>query len=146
MRLRKHEIRISVTKNLYDRIAQEAKIRDTKMATVAREKLAKHYIPQEKLVSHHEVSNTFQDNNVIHAKLIKIEKQLSSADSRIDSLLDLSQEQMRFVITMIDWFYFDLMKYLPDIPEEFTHVAEATAKLRHSRWLEMIKNNMEDYE
>jgi hypothetical protein len=146
MRLRKYEIRISVTKNLYDRIAQEAKIRDTKMATVAREKLAKHFIPQEKLVNHHGVSNTSQESNVINANLIKIEKQLSSAVSRIDSLLDSSQEQMRFFITMIDRFYFDLMKYLPDIPEEFTHVAEVTANLRHSRWLEMIKNNMDDYE
>lgn len=141
MRLKKYEIRISVTKNLYDRIALEATNRDTKIAAVAREKLAECFIS--KIVNPLLISNNPQENqtnHIIYAELIKTEKQLSSAASRIESLLALSQDQMKFIVTMVDQFYFDLMKYLPDIPKQLALVADTTAKLRHRQWLETIKN------
>ena len=141
MKLKKYELRITVTKNLYHHILHEADNCNAKMATVAREKLAEYFMPPEKPVHRLKTSNNtneYQDYKIILARLLKIEKQLSSAALRIESLLTFNQELVDLLIMMINQFYFDSMKYFPEIPEEFAYVAESYAKLRHHNWLEAV--------
>jgi hypothetical protein len=142
MRLRKYEIRISVTKNLYDRISQEAKHRDTNMAFIAREKLIKHFIQHEKLANLPVTSNIQLDspiNKTIQSQLIQPEKKLFSAISKIEKRFKLVYEQIDLIVTMLDRFYFDSMKFLPDIPNELLSVAISIAHQRHNDWLKTIK-------
>ncbi len=143
MRLRKYEIRMSVTKNLYEKISLEAKYRDTKMANIAREKLAKHFLQHEILANPVETADNQQEvqiNRMIQAQFMRAEKKLFSAIAKIENRFALIQEQIRFFTAMLDLFYFDLMKFLPDIPEELICVAIASANLRHSKWLESVEN------
>jgi hypothetical protein len=141
MKLKKYEPRITVTKKLYHYILQEADNRNAKMATVAREKLAEYFMPPEKPIHRLQASNNsneYQDYKIILASLLKTEKQLSSVALRIESLLAFSHERVDFLVTMIDQFYLDLMRYFPEIPEEFVHAAESNAKLRYNHWLKTI--------
>ncbi len=142
MRLRKFEIRMSVTKNLYDRIFQEAKYRDTKMANIAREKLAKHFFQHEISSDPLEETNIqLEDrlNKIIQTQLTRTEKRLFSAISKAEKQFELIQEQMKFFAVMIGQFYLDLMKFIPDVPEELILAAIATAQKRHADWLKTIE-------
>ena len=142
MRLRKYEIRMSVSKNLYDRIFQEAEYRDTNMAFIAREKLIKHFHQHEKFVNssitsdHHHTSQT---SKTIQSQVVQTEKKLFSAISKIEKRFELVHEQIGLVITILDRFYFDLMKFLPDIPNELLSVAISIAHQRHNDWIGTIE-------
>ncbi len=145
MRLKKYEIRMSVSKNLHDRISQEAKYRDTKMANIARERLAKYYFQDERIAKPLETTNTQQENytNKTSTQTMETEKKLFSGITRIEKQFELVQEQMEFVVIMLDRFYFDIMKFLPNIPEELSLAAVSIAHQRHIGWLETIKQILE---
>ena len=146
MRLRKYEIRMSVSKTLYDHIFQEAKWRDTNMANIVREQLAKYYFQRESITNSHETSNIQQENHsnkTISKPSMETEKKLFSAVSKIEKRFELVNGQIDLVIAMLDRFYFDIMKFLPNIPEELSLAAVSIAHQRHIGWLETIKQILE---
>lgn len=147
MRLRKYEIRMSVSKNLYDRIAQEAKYRDTKMANIAREKLAKHYLQHERSANSLEATtlpHENQTNTSIQTQILQTEKKLSTVSYKIEKQFELIHERTNLVIAMLDQFYFDLMKLFPNIPKQLLLAATSTAHQRHAEWLETIKKILKE--
>jgi hypothetical protein len=142
MRLKKYEIRMSVSKSLHDRISQEAKYRDTKMANLAREVLARYYFQPERNAISLETSNTQQENKInktIQIQIMQTEKKLFSAISKIEKRFDVAHQQTDLVVTMLDRFYFDIMKFLPNIPNQLILAAESIAHRRHADWLDAIK-------
>jgi hypothetical protein len=51
---------------------------------------------------------------------------------------------MDFVIAMLDQFYFDLMKFFPNIPKQLLLAATSIAHQRHTEWLETIKKILKE--
>ena len=93
MRLKKFEIRMSVSKNLYERISQEARYRDTKMANIAREKLAKHFFQHEISANKHValgIQQKDQLNENLQLQLARTEKKLFSGISKTEKTIRVS--------------------------------------------------------
>jgi hypothetical protein len=142
MRLRKYEIRIYVSKNLYDSISLAAINRGTKMSQVAREKLTECSLPKKENVypcNSDSQQQENQNNKTVTSSLTKIEKQLTKIISNIDPNPSFAQDHLKLLITMVDQFYFDTMEFFPNIPEKLTNAAASYAKQRHTQWLEKIR-------
>jgi len=81
---------------------------------------------------------------MIQAQFMRAEKRLFSAITKIENRFALIQEQVRFFTTMLGLFYFDLMKFLPNVPDELIHAAIASANLRHSKWIKAVNKTLKN--
>lgn len=141
MNLKKHELRIFLSKNLHEHISKEATKRYTSMSAVAREILATNLLSQEKRTYSAMPPTQIQNNpphNTVSTSTQRSEKRLSSAINRVEKLLAFTESRLQMLIVMVNNFYLDLMMHIPNIPEEMRPAATAMAKLRHSQWLKKI--------
>lgn len=145
MQLKKYEIKTYVTKEIYLRINQEATARNSTMAKVMRDSLAEYFLLREELANAIESPGSMGDSHsgkIIHTLLARTEERLLLTIECLQKQLIETLEQQQLLSTMIDLFYLELMKYLPQIPKELLANANAMAKERHNKWREKLKEGV----
>jgi hypothetical protein len=138
MQLKKYEIKTYVTKETHQRVTKEAVIRKTTMARVIRDGLNEYFLLREELANAIETPGEIGDSHtgkIIHTLLARNEQRFAILIEGIEEQLSVAQGQLRFLITMIDQLYLNLMKYLPKIPKEIIDEINSEAKARHALWL-----------
>ncbi len=142
MQLIKYQIKTYLSKELYQRVTQEAALRRTTLSKILRDGLMEYFILREEMASAIESPGQLGENHtgqIIHTLLARTEERVALIVNQLEKKLGATHADLRFLITMIDRFYFDLMQYLPKLPIELTQNALATAKMRHEKWRETIE-------
>ncbi len=142
MQLIKYQIKTYLSKELYQRVVQEAALRKTTLSKILRDGLMEYFILREEMASAIESPGQLGENHtgqIIHTLLARTEERLALIVNQLEKKLHVTQVDLGFIITMLDQFYFDLMQYLPKLPSELAGHALALAKARHTKWRETIE-------
>lgn len=143
MSLKKYEIKTYATKDLYERVNQEATARRTTMARIMRDGLSEYFLLREEMANAISNPGTLGENHtgkIIHTLLARSEERLLLGLENIKQLIIRTQKQQEALITMLDQFYLDLMQFFPSIPRHTLSQAKALAIQRHQEWLTRINN------
>ena len=142
MKLQNYEIKINVTKDLYQRILQEASAKNSKMARVVRESVLQYFSLREELASSIEAPGDLgEDHNgkVIHTLLARTEARFELSISSLEEKLINMNDKLQFIISMVDRLCFDMMMYMPRLPENLVSEATARANFRYNEWMKAVK-------
>ncbi len=142
MQLKKYEIKTYVSKDIYQRVTQEALARRSTRAKIIRDGLSEYFLLREEMASAVESPGKLGENHtgkVIHTLLARTEERMKIIVDHLENKVVENNTQLITLITMVDRFYFDLMRYLPKLPTELMNQAIATAKIRYEQWQEEVK-------
>lgn len=143
MQLKKYEIKAYVTKDIHQRISQEAANRNTTMANVIRDGIMQYFILREELATAIETPGSLGESHsgkIIHTLLTRTEERIAIMINQLEKHFLETQNRIQLITNMIDQFYLDLMRYLPNIPENMISSANEIARMRHNKWLKLINS------
>jgi hypothetical protein len=142
MQLKKYEIKTYVSKDIYQRVTQEALTRRSTRAKIIRDGLSEYFLLREEMASAIESPDELSENHtgkVIHTLLARTEERIKLMIDHLENKVVKNDTQLKTLIIMVDRFYFELMQYLPKLPTELTSHAIATARVRYEQWQKEIE-------
>lgn len=140
----RHEVRVWLSRDTYDRVAREASARRGTLSQSVRECLEEYFLLKQEISSALTPSpgdgaTTGEGVRLAHALLDDQERRIVAEIERRDERLEAVLDQVRLVGCMVDQAYLNLVARLPDIEPALRSARAAAAEASRRAWREYVR-------
>ena len=140
----RHEVRVWLSRDTYDRVAREASARRGTLSQSVRECLEEYFLLKQEIASAltpspGEGATTGEGVRLAHALLDDQERRIVAEIERRDARLEAVLDHVRLVGCMVDQAYFGLVARLPDIEPGLRTARRAAAEEATRRWRHVVR-------
>ncbi len=140
----RHEVRVWLSRDTYDRVAREASARRGTLSQSVRECLEEYFLLKQEIASAltpspGEGATTGEGVRLAHALLDDQERRIVAEIERRDARLEAVLDHVRLVGCMVDQAYFGLVARLPDIEPGLRSARAAAAEASRRAWRNHVR-------
>jgi len=140
----RHEVRVWLSRDTYDRLAREASARRGTLSQAVRECLEEYFVFKQEIASAltpspGEGATTGEGVRLAHALLDDHARRIVSEIARRDARLEAVLDQVHLVGCMMDAAFLNLVARLPDIEPGLRTARFAAAQEASRRWYQVVR-------